>query len=130
MGLAAGGRMKQSIYPDRHGTDTWDAARTSRVFVHIVNSAMWREITGEEAPPSPITARDYAAHKLPWFALYDERLGAVSETSTLAAVKSMKEIDAGKATLAQQDDESVEVGPVKKLWTAVAGAIGVRDGRW
>ncbi len=74
MGLAAGGRMSQSIYPDPHGIETWDATRTTRLFVHIVNSSIWREITGEEAPPSPITARDYAAHHLPWFELYDEQL--------------------------------------------------------
>ena len=36
MGLAAGGRMKQSVYPDPHGIGIWDATRTSRVFVHIV----------------------------------------------------------------------------------------------
>jgi hypothetical protein len=130
MGLAAGGRMKQSIYPDPHGLDTWDPTRTSRIFVHIVNSAMWREITGEEAPPSPITARHYATHNLPWFALYDEQLGALPATSTLAGVRSVKEIDSGKTSLPQQDDDSVEVGPVKKLWTAVAGALGLRDGEW
>jgi hypothetical protein len=130
MGLAAGGRMKQSIYPDPHGIDTWDPTRTSRVFVHIVNSAVWREITGEEAPPSPITARDYAAHHLPWFELYDEQLGALSGTSTLASVKSVKDLDAQKSTLPLQDDDPVDVGPVKKLWTAVTGALGVRDGKW
>jgi hypothetical protein len=130
MGLAAGGRMKQSIYPDPHGIGTWDAARTTRVFVHIVNSAMWREITGEEAPPSPVTARDYATHKLPWFAVYDEQLGALPATSTLANVKSVKDLDSEKSTLPLQDDDPVNVGPVKKLWTAVAGAIGVRDGKW
>jgi hypothetical protein len=136
MGLAAGGRMKQSIYPDPHGIDTWDATRTSRVFVHIVNSAMWREITGEEAPPSPITARDYAAHRLPWFELYDEQLGALSGTGTLAGVRSVKEMDGAKSTLPLQDDDPVGVGPVRKLWTAAARALavrgvrGVRDGKW
>lgn len=130
MGLAAGGRMKQSIYPDPHGIDAWDAAHTSRIFVHILNSAMWREITGEDAPPSPITARDYAAHGLPWFELYDEKLGALSETHTLATVKSVKELDSEKSTLALQDDGSVAVGPIKKLWTAVANPFRVRDGNW
>jgi hypothetical protein len=128
MGLAAGGRMKQSIYPDPHGIETWDTRRTSRVFVHIVNSAVWREITGEEAPPSPITARDYAAHGLPWFELYDEQLGGVSATSTLAKIRSVKELDAEKSTQPLQDDEPVAVGPIRKLWTAVASSV--RDGRW
>ena len=122
--------MKQSIYPDPHAIGTWDTARTSRVFVHIVNSAMWREITGEEAPPSPITARDYAAHRLPWFELYDEELGALSGTGTLTGVKSVRELDGEKSTLPLQDDDPVAIGPVKKLWTAAARAFGVRDGKW
>jgi hypothetical protein len=130
MGLSAGGRMKQSIYPDPHGIDTWDEGRTSRVFVHIVNSTMWREITGEEPPASPITARDYAAHHLPWFEVYDEGLGALDATSKLAGVKSVKEIDAEKSTLPLQDDESVNGGPIKKLWGTLASIAGVRDGKW
>jgi hypothetical protein len=130
MGLAAGGRMKQSIYPDPHGIDAWDTTGTSRVFVHIVNSAMWREITGEEPPASPITARDYAAHKLPWFALYDEQLGALSETAALAKVKSVKEVDADKSKKPLQDDDAVDVGPIKGLRAAVSGVSGVRDGEW
>lgn len=69
---------------------------------------MWREITGEEAPPSPVTAHDYATHSLPWFELYDENLGAVTATSTLANVKSVKHLDATKSALPLQDDEPVE----------------------
>jgi len=130
LGLSAGGRMQQSIYPDRQGVEVWDPTRTARVFVHLVNSAMWREITGEEAPPTPITARDYAAHHLPWFALYDEPLGALPGSEKLAQVKSVKELDTQKATLPQQDDDSVEIGPVKKLLGALSDAFGVRDGKW
>ena len=32
----------------------------SRVFVHIVNSELWRDITGEAPPPTPVTARSYS----------------------------------------------------------------------
>jgi len=130
MGLAAGGRMKQKIYPDPHGIDTWDPARTSRVFVHIVNSELWREITGEPPPPSPVTAREYAAHGLPWFDLYDEGAPTCEPTDTLASVKSIKDLDTAKSTLPLQDDEPVSVGPIKKLWVKVAGRLGVRDGEW
>jgi hypothetical protein len=122
--------MKQSIYPDPHGVDTWDEARTSRVFVHIVNSVMWREITGEEPPASPITARDYAAHGLPWFELYDERKGALGATPALTHVKSVKEIDAEKSAIPLQDDEPVNGGPIAKLWGTLASIADVRDGKW
>jgi hypothetical protein len=130
MGLAAGGRMKQKIYPDPHGIETWDAGCTSRVFVHIVTSELWREITGEQPPASPITAREYAAHGLPWFDLYDEAAPTCEPTPTLAKVKSIEELDAAKSTLPLQDDEPVAVGPIKKLWVKVASRLGVRDGDW
>src|SRR5262249_42022478 len=54
MGLGAGGTMVQKIYPDPHGLATWDETNYGRVFVHIVNSRLWREITGEDPPPTPV----------------------------------------------------------------------------
>ena len=72
MGLGAGGRMRQEIYPDEYGIDTWDRERSGRVFVHIVNSMDFREITGLEPPPTPVSARTYTDYGLPWFDLYDE----------------------------------------------------------
>jgi hypothetical protein len=130
MGLAAGGRMTQSIYPDPHGIGTWDPERTARVFVHIVNSELFREITGEPPPPSPITAREYTRNGLPWFDLYDDALGALDPQGKLAGVRSVKEIDAGKSAAPLQDDGSVTPGPVKHLFTSVAKGLGVRDGDW
>ena len=48
------------ILPDPHGIRTWDPLNFGRVCVHIVDGAMFREITGRELPPSPIQASDYA----------------------------------------------------------------------
>ncbi|MCB9601730.1 MAG: hypothetical protein R3B99_18280 [Polyangiales bacterium] len=125
MGLAAGGQMKQKIYPDPHGLETWDLDAASRVFVHIVSSDQWRDITGEAPPPSPVSAKTYAQHGLPWFDLYDEHAPTVAPTSTLSGVKSIATIDAEKSTHALQDDDSVETPFVNKLWSAL-----VRDGKW
>jgi hypothetical protein len=117
--------MKQKIYPDRHGIETWDPGKSGRIFVHIVNSEMWRDITGEPPPPSPVSARTYAQHGLPWFALYDEHLAALPPGQGLAAVKSIKDIDAQKSTLPLQDDAPVTPGPIHGL---PVGAV--RDGDW
>lgn len=125
MGLAAGGQMVQKIYPDAHGIDTWDLARSSRVFVHIVNSAHWREITGEEPPATPVSAKTYASHGLPWFDLYDEKAPTVAPSSTLTNVKSVATIDEEKSTHPLQDDSPVDTPFVQKLWSAL-----VRDGKW
>lgn len=96
MGLAAGGTMRQRINPDPHGgVDAYDPQRRGRVFVHIVNSDVFRQITGRQAPRSPITERSYRQRGLPWFERYDEHLGDVSPAPALAQVKSVAELDQG-----------------------------------
>lgn len=132
MGLGAGGKMKQKIYPDPHGIDTWDPDNYGRVFVHIVNSMMYRELTGEEPPPTPISAKTYAHHGLPWFDLYDEKLGDIAPPDALKGVKSVKEKDAEKGFTPQQDDSSVEVPEDKVIKYKVeeTDPNEVRDGDW
>ena len=75
MGLAPGGRMKQSIYEDDWGLDAWDQRHGARCFVTIANSACWMDITGEKPPGTPITAEQYTEAGLPWFDYYDEGRG-------------------------------------------------------
>ena len=129
MGLGAGGRMKQEIYPDEHGVDTWSLRNTGRVFVHIVNSMMYREITGKEPPTTPISARMYTEYGLPWFDLYDESKGDLVPSKTLQGVKSVKEMDKEKGFQPQQDDGPIEV-PDEKIITLKAGGQVVHDGEW
>lgn len=129
MGLGAGGKMKQKIYPDPHGIDTWDQDNYGRIYIHIVNSLTYREITGEEAPPTPITAKTYAQHKLPWFDLYDEAMGDVDATDTLKKVKSVKEMDADKGFEPQQDDDSIDV-PDEQIIKYKTDTEEVEDGEW
>ena len=112
MGLGAGGRMKQAIYPDQHGIDTWDQTTGGRVYVHLVNSMMYREITGCEPPPTPVDAQTYTRHGYPWFDLYDEHLGDLPGSEILKGVRSVKEMDAQKGFEPQQDDETVDVPKV------------------
>ena len=95
MGLGAGGTIEQNIYPDPYGLDTWDLAMSTRVFVHIVNSEMWRDITGEAPPPSPVSARTYSDAGLPWFKLYDEGK-TIAPAGKLAGVKSIEQLDQQK----------------------------------
>jgi hypothetical protein len=72
MGLGAGGRMKQEIYKDPFGFDEWSQTTRARCFVHIANSEVWRECTGEAPPTKPPTAAEYTKAGLPWFDYYDE----------------------------------------------------------
>ncbi len=131
MGLAAGGRMKQSIYPDDYGVDTWDEENFGRVYVHIVNSMMYREITGENPPTTPVTAKTYTEYGMPWFDLYDEAKGDVASSKKLSKVKSVKQMDKKKGFSPQQDDTSIKIpdGQVKKL-KSEKDKDKVKDGKW
>jgi len=126
MGLAAGGRMEQKIYPDPHGVDTWDPAVHARCFVHIVAAEAWREITGEEPPATPITPQTYAQHGYPWFQLDDAHQPALAGSEKLAAVKSVAEKDTATFGAPLGDERPVAAWPVKLL-----ARLGlVRDGGW
>ncbi len=107
MGLAAGGRMEQDIHPDPHGADAWDVARSARVFVHIVDAGLYEQITGTPAPATPISAKTYTEHGLPWFAEYGDA-GDIAPSKELAGLKSVAEKDAEHG-FSVQDDGSVDV---------------------
>ena len=129
MGLAAGGKMEQKIYPDSYGIDTWDAQNFGRVYVHIANSLMYREITGSEPPSTPVSAREYARHGLPWFDLYDQEKATIEESDILTNVKSTGEIDKKLGFLSQQDDATVEI-PTASITTLHLEKEIVPDGQW
>ena len=111
MGIAAGGRMQQKIYPDNYGLDTWDQQNLGSVFVHIVNSEQYRELTGHKPPPSPVKAKSYTEHGFPWFEVYDEDRATVSASRKLSKVRSIHEIEK------REDEDAVEIDPaqIKKI---------------
>lgn len=114
MGLGAGGKMTQKIYPDPYGIDVWDPDVVGVVVVHLVNTEQYRVITGQEPPPTPIDARTYTAHGLPWFELYDEHRADLAPADPLSQVKSVDELAAPEG---DPRDPSVEVpaGQIRPL---------------
>ena len=117
MGLGAGGRMQQKIYPDKYGLDTWDQQNFGSVFIHIVNSEQYSELTGHRPPPSPVSAKTYTQHGFPWFEVYDENRQTVSGTRKLSKVRSVREIDANKGYDKSKDEDALEIDPaqIKKI---------------
>lgn len=103
MGVGAGGKMTQKIYPDPYGIDTWDLENSGSIFVHIINSEQYQDLTGLEPPPTPINAQAYTQYGLPWFALYDETQGDVSASETLSKVKTIQEQDG------LEDNEALDI---------------------
>jgi hypothetical protein len=61
-----------AVHRDMYGIETWDTAHFTRAYVHIVNTATFRAITGDDPPPTPITRQLYTQFGLPWLAAYDE----------------------------------------------------------
>ena len=51
---------------DEYGIDTWDQLNYGRLLVHLVDGEMFRQITGKEPPPTPISPETYAEAGLPW----------------------------------------------------------------
>jgi hypothetical protein len=117
MGLGAGGKMTQKIYPDPYGLDTWDLENFGSIVVHIINSEQYRELTDLEPPATPITAQAYTQYGFPWFALYDEQQGDVPAAQTLSQVKTVGEQESEQGVVERQSDEAIEIteSQIKKL---------------
>ena len=109
MGLGAGGRVKQKVYPDPYGLETWDPGSCGCLVVHILNSEQYQELTGLEPPPTPISAQTYAQYRLPWFDLYDEAAGDLARSERLAQIRSIREQDVERGIPDQVDDTSLEL---------------------
>lgn len=108
MGLAPGGRMKQDIFADTFDLADWDTSQTSRCFVHLANSMVWRALTGQEPPTVPPTAADYSRAGLPWFDYYDDRREAVEGSSILKALKSVLQMGQHKGDVPLPENQSAE----------------------
>ncbi len=108
MGLGAGGRMRQKLYPDPYGIDTWDQEHPGSVFIHIVNSEQYREVTGHEPPPTPVDTTTYIRHGLPWIDLYDESEGDIPASAQLTGIKTIRDVDEEKGISPGEENTSVE----------------------
>ena len=81
--------MKQEILEDPYDFNDWDRKTSSRCFVHLANSLMWRAITGEAPPTVPPTAKQYTSAGLPWFDYYNADAEALEGSEILADLKSV-----------------------------------------
>ena len=57
------------IVKDKHRMETWDSDSTLAFNIQIINSTMFRQITGHNPPPSPINEATYRALSLTFYQL-------------------------------------------------------------
>ena len=121
IGMGEGGRIRQTIEKDDHDLEESDLLHSSRVFVHLVNSEEWRELTGRAMPRPPVTAEEYNAAGYPWFEWYGDGDG-VPGSKKLSAVKSVGDLD---PNLAKKDEKVPDPEHVITL-----NAKKIADGDW
>src|SRR5262249_32691991 len=92
---------------DEFDLEDWDTSQSSRCFVHVANSMVWRSITGKEPPATPITAAEYTRAGLPWFDYYDEGRTAVEGSPILRGLKSLFQMAAAKGQEPLPENEQV-----------------------
>ncbi|RYP25732.1 hypothetical protein DL768_011427 [Monosporascus sp. mg162] len=109
MGIAAGGKIKQTIARDRHDPRIWEDQVTLTIPVHILNSTAFHAVTGHTPPPCPIDASTYAEANLPFFDLYEEPSSVAGD---FEALKSVNEIEQDRG-LAEESEPSVKPRLVK-----------------
>jgi hypothetical protein len=98
-GFGAGGKISQKINRDLLPITAYDHSKVQRLHITVINAAYFSAVTGLTSPPSPITARTYLQHSLPWFELYDEHIPTADNASSstpLASVRSIAQTDADR----------------------------------
>lgn len=109
MGLGMGGRMRQKVYADPYGLETWQTRPSGRVQVYLLDSLSYQQVTGEPPPPSPVSAADYTRLGLPWFELYDADLPALEASAALQELHTVGELLAEPGP--QEAEAPVEMTP-------------------
>lgn len=109
MGIAKGGNIRQEIVEDTYGADSWDENKCGSIVIHLVNSEVFKLITGRDAPSTPITAEKYAEYKIPWFDDYDEAAPALLPAKALQHVKSIAAIEAIRGVACPDSNMPVKI---------------------
>ena len=91
LGVGAGGRVSQKIYPDRRGSDHWEPDAFVFASVHFVPAAAWQGLTGDAPPAVPANPRLFAALGYPWFEYDESDMDDIEPAASLRSTKSVNE---------------------------------------
>lgn len=129
MGVAAGGRMRQGLYPDHFMLDDWDMSASDRVFVSLLHAKDWKSVTGEDAPNPPPTPQDYARAGLPWFDCYGNDQPFLPGGTKLTNIRSVATLFEEKTGATLPNSGDVATGAPKSIGL---GSLPrpIRGGNW
>ncbi|MFH1917257.1 MAG: hypothetical protein ABIJ21_08410 [Nanoarchaeota archaeon] len=91
MGLGRGGEISQKIYPDPYGVEVWAEKPAGVEVLYLVSRADFKQITGHDAPPTPVTYKKYQQLGLPWFEIHDQKKGDTKGSDVFAKLKPVGE---------------------------------------
>ena len=97
LSVAPGGLIKQCILEDHFPADSWDSQATVFFNVQILNSKLFRSVTGLAPPKSPISAKTYADLGLPYYKIWDETSSVKGDFEGIKSVKAMDRMKAAQA---------------------------------
>lgn len=125
MGFGAGGFMKQEIYADKYGIDKW-SNEGQRVFVHLLNSLEYKEVTGKVPPTKPLEPKDYKNYGYIWYDYYSDEK-AIEGSNDLSKVDSIAQLEVKQDESILEDNTGFDpkTKPVKNL-----GHKTVKNGKW
>lgn len=104
MSVGAGGRIKQSILEDMTEVTFWDSRAPTLLNISILNAALFEQIVGLLAPPSPISFQTYRRYRIPFYEVANEPGSSVAGNfEKVASVKPLEE-----SAYLPNDDASVE----------------------
>lgn len=126
MGFGAGGFMNQIIYADKYGIDKWDK-EGQRVFVHLLNSLEYKNVTGKNPPTKPLEPKDYQKYNYKWFDYYSDDK-AISGSKELSKVNSIAQLEVINDESILKDNTSFN--PKTKTVINYLGNKTVKSGKW
>ncbi|EFC42305.1 predicted protein [Naegleria gruberi] len=122
MGIAPGGSMKQTLVADPYTPQFWDEQSKARIFVHLVNTKMYTQITGKRPTVSPISKETYLKLNYPWYEHYVEESGTIPSSEILSDINTVKETDVSLYGKSKDSTTSITVGKIIKKTTSIEKA--------
>ncbi len=111
MGIGKGGNIKQDLAEDTYGAESWDESTRGAIVIHIVNSLVYQEITGNQPPSTPITPEAYAKYKIPWFDAYTEAAVGLNPGKPFQHLKSIGSLEKAKGIASESEHKSIAISP-------------------